>query len=611
MANPSDAPTVEGAPEQPVEKQAAPDEQAKMREVAVGVDEFVEGFNPHLLQDMSPVTSLVARLTLPSAFVPAPKGEVAGAEKWLLNSDFLDSAEPVGADGAGATTHVRYVIKQGAQWSDGTPISGEDFRYLYSQITSTPGAMNLASYELVDSIEVSNGGRQVDVSFKRPIAQWQQLFSNLLPAHLMRSSTDGFSRGLASRFPASGGQYSVESIDIGRNIIRLVRNDRYWGKAQANSEVVTLRAMRSAVDGAEQLRSGQIQAAQVRPAQTTALTYGLVPGAEEFIHEPPRSLVFSANLAAPRLGNAAIRKAVLGTIGVGQVAEVATGRSASATADAAVVHAPADAAERGSDAAETRSGAQPADQFSRIFNKKDPLRIGVISDGATAKAAAFAVADQLTASGIPATVVSTSPGDLLRTSLPFGTVDAVVSWQEQPSTMAAARDRYACTSGSVGSLSPEKTSSTSAESTETSTSTAAPRPRDEAEKLVADPLAAPSSSARSENVSGLCDPEIDRLLGPEQADVPAGLEQLIVQRGIEVNLVDDSLLTVVGAGIEMPPRVRADEWPNDPVVGRLVGLGGVRRMVESTDGRAATGAGQETTRQDATGQDGAKDNAGN
>lgn len=589
MANPSDAPTVEGAPEPPEQKQVQEDQQKKMREVSVGVDEFVEGFNPHLLQDMSPVTSLVARLTLPSAFVPDPQT----GDNWLMNEDLLESAVAVDAGASGATEHVRYTIRQGAQWSDGTPISGEDFRYLYSQVTSNPGALDLASYELIKSIAVSEAGRQIDVTFKHPVMQWKHLFASLLPAHLMRTSTDGFS--LASHFPASGGQYTVDAMDVGRNVIRLVRNDRYWGKTQATSEVVTLRAMRSAIDGAEQMRSSQLQAAQIRPAQTTALTYSLVPGASEFIHEPPRSLVFSTNLAAPRLKNEAIRKALLSTINVEQVAEVATGRSA---ADSAEAQVSSSAVSRPENAQQDQAGgnAVPADQFSRVFNRDNPLRIGVVSDGLAARAAAFAVSNQLTSAGIPAVVVPTEQSDLLRTDLPFGTVDAVVSWSTPATTMAAARDRYSCTSGAVGSLAPERTEGSSASARQTESSTekssegAAPtaipsRERDQGDDS-AESIVAPSSAARGQNLTGLCDPKIDRLLSPDTPEVPASLGQEIQARSIELNLVDDALLTVIGPSIEMRPRGQDKDpaqWPNDPVVGRLVGLGSVARVASASD----------------------------
>ena len=645
------------------------DQAKKMREVTVGVDEFVEGFNPHLLADVSPVTSLVARLTLPSVFTPAPvEGEAgdatasaqapgvvdnaanarsAGAPQWLLNSDLLDSVQVIRNDdskdgdtsnGAGgwkaadvditdptvAAEHVRYRIRKGAQWSDGTPISGEDFRYLHTQVTSTPGSLDTATYELIKSIDVSDGGHQIDVTFTQPITHWQRLFAHLLPAHLMRSNTDGFSEGLASRFPASGGQYTVESMDVGRNIIRLVRNDRYWGEQPAASEIITLRAMRSAIDGAEQLRSKQIQAVQVRPTETSELTYGLVPGVAEFFHEPNRELVFSTNLASNRLADESVRRAILSSINVAEVSEVATGRRiAGGSGD---------------------GGDQEQSETPQAgFTEDNPLRIGIISDGIAARAAAFAVADQLTAAGIPATVVSYSPADMLRSSLPYGTVDAVVAWAEQPNSVQAARERYTCTEGSVSSLPPKDLDEAGAESaaesesesdSERVDSSTKPAPSRDREKSAeeqgssdgttpseqsksstsAEPAdlngvpVAPKSAARSENLSGLCDPQIDELLAPDSSALPAELADIIAGHSIELTLVKDGLLTVVSPEITITGRRDSSQWTDDPVLGRLGVLGEVRRVSTQSGARESSENSQsednprEDTEQDGSGQ---------
>lgn len=596
MARPSDAPTVPGQQEAPVRREDTADQEKKLREVAVGVDEFVEGFNPHLLADVSPVTSLVARLTLPSVFTPAPiASELGGGagesqkdsvsndavgirpaaeSQWLLNEDLLESVQVLvegdgesgaprrGADNwavadvdvtdpAVAAEYVRYRIREGAQWSDGTPISGEDFRYLYSQVTATPGALDTVTYELIESIDVSEGGRQIDVKFTRPITHWQRLFAHLLPAHLMRTSTDGFSEGLASRFPASGGQYTVESMDVGRNIIRLVRNDRFWGKQPAASEVITLRAVRNAMDGAEQLRSKQIQAVQVRPKETAELTYGLVPGAGEFLHQPNRELFLSTNLASSRLADESVRKAILSTINVKDVAEVATGHRVS------------------SDFVATEVQGQ-AEIPHAVFTEDNPLRIGVLSDGMVARAAAFAVSSQLTTAGIPATVVSYSATDMLRSSLPYGTVDAVVAWGEQPTSVSVARGRYSCMEGRISSLPPKGAEDASSEEPEVSASTPSPE--------MQEVPVSPKSSARSENLSGLCDPHVDELLAPDRAELPDELADVIAGYGIELSLVKDSLLTVVSSEITIDGREDSAQWRDDPVVGRLGSLGEVRRV---------------------------------
>lgn len=597
MANPSDAPTVNDE-ELPAAQVPGEDTPADPTELTIGVDEFVEGFNPHLIADSSPVTRLVARLTLPSAFIPAPSanapgesasnansegansegGNAAGAgagagtnsigadsqATWLLNEDLLEEAVPVDKQGrelalgdGQVAPAVRYTLRPGAQWSDGTPISGEDFRYLHAQITSTPGTIDAALYEAIDSIDIAAAGREITVTFEEPTAGWQRLFANLLPQHLLRTSTDGFTGGLDGGFPASGGRYAVRGVDLGRNVIRLVRNDRYWASSLAASEEITLRAVRSAVDGAEQLRSGQIQAAQVRPRETTQLTFGLVPGVSEFLHEPGWEMVLNLNLAAPRLEDIELRSSILSTIRPGEIAQVATGRSASNT------EAPA---------------ATPTSQlrFAGLVTPENPLRIGVISDGVAAPAAAWAISDQLTAAGIPARVITAPASELLRSHLPYGTVDAVVGMARSVADYATARARYQCTTGSVGSLPPEDDLGAS-----TSASTSAPASTSSTATSTTVNVA-PTSAARAENLSGLCNAQVDALFDQARTEVPLALASLVEAQEMELHLFDDVVLTAIGPSVAVEPFRGPTQWPRDAQLGVLREIGQAVRIPEAS-----------------------------
>lgn len=571
MANPGDAPTVEG---QEAPEKAAPeakDREQQLREVTIGVDEFVEGFNPHLIADSSPLTDLVSALTLPSVFVP----DANQPDRLVLNEDLLasvvattssDSRERE-ARGGEAATHVRYVIRQGAQWSDGTPISGEDFRYLYTKLTSTPGAARAASYDVVKRLDVSDGGRQVDITFSEPVVNWQELFQNLLPAHLLRSSTDGFDKVLDTMLPASGSRYTVQSIDVGRNIVRLVRNDRFWGAHPALTETVVIRAVRNSVDGAAQLRTDQLQAVQVRPQETTALTYGLVPSAREFTQQTARRLSLVANMSSTRLYDAAVRRDVLGRVDVRQVRAVATGRALEADAP--------------EDTTPTLTGSAHVGVIEGVTEGK-PLRIGVMTGDNQAAAAANAIADQLSASGVPAVVDKASPLDLSRSLLPYGLVDLVVSWNESTDSMGQARDRYLCPSASVPSLEPkaeleqqskEQTASATASASGTVSETTARKSEARQGGKVEDPsarLVSPHSTARTGNLSGLCDPELDKLLVAGLPEVPEEARRLVKQHAIELPLVSDEILTVIGAGVTRELEPDPQIWPSAPYIGKLM-----------------------------------------
>ncbi|GAA2332264.1 ABC transporter family substrate-binding protein [Saccharopolyspora halophila] len=202
-------------------------------EVVVGVDQLESGFNPHTLADLSPTSSALASLMLPSVFRPDPSGVPR------LDTTLMESAEVV-PDAQNFT--VRYRIKRQASWSDGAPIAAEDFVYLWEQLRSQPGVINPAGYRLIDDVASRQGGKTVDVTFAKPFPGWRTLFNNLLPAHLLRDAPRDWGAALDEGYPASGGPFAIRQVDLDRGELILERNDRYWGPP-ARSERVVLRAL--------------------------------------------------------------------------------------------------------------------------------------------------------------------------------------------------------------------------------------------------------------------------------------------------------------------------------------------------------------------------------
>nr|WP_084827986.1 ABC transporter substrate-binding protein [Corynebacterium xerosis] len=329
---------------------------------------------------------------------------------------------------------MRYRIRSGAQWSDGTPISGSDFRYLHASLLANAGVAEASGYERIRAITVSGGGRQVDVLIDGPMPEWRTLFRNLLPSHLLRPSATPFVDVLDSGIPASGGRYSAQSIDVGRGEVRLVRNDRFWGESPAKTDTVIIRSVDGAVTGAEQLRAAQLQALRLRPKQTTALTYGLVPGAVDVPAVLPRELTLHANAASPLLDDVSVRRAVLSAVDVPAVAAIATGR----TDDLEIppVHP----------SIERPAGEAPQDLTDSIdgVTDEDPLLIGVMGDDDQALAAARAIADQLTAAGLPTRVTGADDQALAGSLLPYGRVDMVVAWGRSVDSPLQAASRWSC-----------------------------------------------------------------------------------------------------------------------------------------------------------------------
>ncbi|WP_243789876.1 ABC transporter family substrate-binding protein [Saccharopolyspora gloriosae] len=225
--------------------QTAPSTQPMPTEVVVGVDSLEGGFNPHTLADLSPTSSALSSLMLPSVFRPGPDGASTLDTTLMESADVMPEAERF---------TVRYRIRKEANWSDGAPIAAEDFVYLWEQLRSQPGVSDPAGYQLIDDVQSREGGKAVEVTFERPYPGWRSLFTNLLPAHLLRDAPRGWTTALDSGYPASGGPFAIRQVDLQRGEIILERNDRFWGPPAVSDRIV-LRASDQAGQ-IEALRSG-------------------------------------------------------------------------------------------------------------------------------------------------------------------------------------------------------------------------------------------------------------------------------------------------------------------------------------------------------------------
>lgn len=473
VANPGPPPTVE--PEAPPTSATEPSSEetgedtstspttttsnaAARSTVAVGIDPLRNGLNPHLLADTSSVVDDLADLVLPSAFVD---GE--------LNSDLLVTAEEVelgstGSVGTPATTTesvtepteipdtaaettvsstagapsestadgvvqtVRYQINPAAQWSDGTPITGADFIYLWEAMSTTPGAINSAPYRAIAEIRSTDGGRMVEVDFDARVDNWQGLFEHLLPSHLADPGGGDFATAFFDDLPASGGRFMMNTVDRARGIITLHRNDRYWGENPANFDVLTMHYVNSVTQGIDLLRSGQVSYLDRSPAETSRQAYELLPGTQTRMVDGPRQLQLDLNTESPVLGEHSARAEFKRLINVPLIARQAAGRSADIRIPEG---APAPVAD-----------AVP--ELLPAATEEEPLRIAADPADAAASAAVRTIADLFAGYGIEIEIVSTDIPSAASSGLPAGDIDAMVTRTRPDGSRADLASRYLC-----------------------------------------------------------------------------------------------------------------------------------------------------------------------
>jgi peptide/nickel transport system substrate-binding protein len=184
--------------------------------------------NGFLIDGNSLVTSKVVNNVFPGAYVIQPDFSY---EPWLIDGEAEFTEDPFS---------VTYTIRDEAEWSDGTPITVNDFIFTFEtimdeeaewadQITSRSG------YELITDFE-EEGEKTITFNFEEPYAAWQLLFSNVLPAHVLEG--EDFTTVMNDELPdVSGGPYMFDSWDRGTQL-RMVRNENYWDGDVALDEII-------------------------------------------------------------------------------------------------------------------------------------------------------------------------------------------------------------------------------------------------------------------------------------------------------------------------------------------------------------------------------------
>ena len=203
--------------------------------VRVAATQEPSGFNPNTSKDSSLALQAATVTMYPSVFRIHPDFSVQ------LDQTFMVSAKLTSHD----PQTITYQIRPDARWSDGTPITADDFRYLWQHSNGTNPKTDTATttgYDRIRQVTGSADGKTVTVVFNQRFADWQGLFTNLLPAHYVGQQPGGWNHGL-DKHPEdipSGGPFKIAGFRRGETLT-LERNDQYWGsKAHLDQIVIRL-----------------------------------------------------------------------------------------------------------------------------------------------------------------------------------------------------------------------------------------------------------------------------------------------------------------------------------------------------------------------------------
>ena len=249
--------------------------------LTVGIDQAPTGCNPNTASGDTWADRLILEPVLPSAFT-VNADDQAVYDPALITQAELQSTNP---------ETVVYTINPHAVWSDGRPVTAEDFVYTWlaergtggpvgtpslspgstagsgttgasgttgstggtptptpaalptpSAPTTLPGATGATGPELgyrqIASVTPSGKGRTFTVVFKTPYADWQSLFDDLLPAHVLeRTGWDPPCTTLDPAVDLSAGPYVLHKVVPGKEVV-LVRNPRWWEQLPPLQKIV-------------------------------------------------------------------------------------------------------------------------------------------------------------------------------------------------------------------------------------------------------------------------------------------------------------------------------------------------------------------------------------
>ncbi len=420
--------------------------------VIIGVDGTVVGFNPHAIADYSLADQAVSQLVLPSVSLVAADGTAA------LNKDLVSRAAVISTD----PFTVGYTLDRDAAWSDGTPITAEDFSYLRDQMLVQPGTVDPAGYRLIDTIVSRDAGKTVEVTFTRPVADWLTLFSPLLPAHILKDSPGGWTEGLASGIPVSGNRYKMQDYDTVTGEITLVRNDKYWGSQPGPSAAV----LRIGSSGAliEALGRGDLQAVLLQPDKTDQRSLeSTVPPARRVVVPLPGTVQLIFNTAGGATADPGVRLAVAAGLDLPKIrAALDGGNDGGGQSAASLVRLPTAAGPTGGPQVDTgdpnRAVAELIDAGYRrtaLYMSKNGqvlrLTLTYPSTDQRRAAAARLIQSQLAAIGIEVDLLRDDPRAVVDNRLALGRVDlALVMVPRGTSDALSAASAFSCPRPTTG-----------------------------------------------------------------------------------------------------------------------------------------------------------------
>lgn len=246
----------------------------------------------------------------------------------VLNKNLLKSAKVISEQ----PMVIQYDIQPTAVWSDGEPITSEDFKYTWQvqdpQECPKCKASITKGYSKISSVRGGNGGKTVTVTFAQPFALWKHLFPYILPSHVAKKYGDletSFNQGMAENVPkVSGGAYMVRDYKQGVSLT-LVKNPKWYG-SPVHLDKVIIRWVEGDASAVKALTNGEVDA--ISPSASLDIYKQLqdIPGVD--VQVGPVEVYYFVAVAPRSVTDPVLRRALLTVIDSKAILERTVGQYA-------------------------------------------------------------------------------------------------------------------------------------------------------------------------------------------------------------------------------------------------------------------------------------------
>ncbi|OFT20157.1 ABC transporter family substrate-binding protein [Dermabacter sp. HMSC08H10] len=250
--------------------------------------------------------SVSAIMETVSPETPLKADEKGGVE---LNPDYLTSAELTSEDPQIVT--VKYNEK--AVWSDGTPVTVDDFISQQKaqngeneayQTASTTGWSSIKEIRKINDFEA-------EIEYAETFPFWNVYLYPSLPKAI--TATPEAFNGLSSEPPLTRGPFKIDNIDATGGVVTVKRNDKWWGRAPKLETIIF--KVTTQQNMAQAFVNGELDMIEIADGDT----YGQAKGRKNAVIQKSNGLSWShltlnVGGAEGALGDAKVREAIFRSI---------------------------------------------------------------------------------------------------------------------------------------------------------------------------------------------------------------------------------------------------------------------------------------------------------